>query len=259
MKTMKSKLSLMVVTAVLASGLLFNISVQAEAHDDSQVTITQHVNATQAANAIQHFAKPPFDYYKVSAHDTLYYIGKRYGVSLPTLFRLNPGIDPYRLQPGQIIKLRNTSAQPPATTQPTPARPSKPTIPQNTAPTATQFEQQVFHLVNEERAKAGLSPLRWDNELAAMAKDKAIDMYVNNYFDHISPTYGSPFEMMTSYGISYSYAGENIARGQRTPAEVMNAWMNSPGHRANILNANFDAIGVAYYNGEWVQVFIRAK
>jgi uncharacterized protein YkwD len=89
-----------------------------------------------------------------------------------------------------------------------------------------------------------------------MALDKAKDMYNKGYFDHNSPTYGSPFDMMKQYGISYRYAGENIAKGQRTPQEVMTAWMNSPGHRANILSANFTTIGVAYYNGVWVQEFI---
>ncbi len=88
-----------------------------------------------------------------------------------------------------------------------------------------------------------------------MAMDKAKDMYNRNYFDHVSPTYGSPFDMMKSYNIPFSYAGENIAKGQRTPQEVMTAWMNSQGHRENILNPNFKKIGVAYYNGEWVQEF----
>ncbi|MNH43142.1 Cysteine-rich secretory protein family protein [compost metagenome] len=81
-------------------------------------------------------------------------------------------------------------------------------------------------------------------------------MDVNNYFSHTSPTYGSPFDMMRSFGVKYSYAGENIASGQRTPQEVMTAWMNSAGHRANILNGNFTKIGVGYVNGEWVQMFI---
>lgn len=92
--------------------------------------------------------------------------------------------------------------------------------------------------------------------LTKMALDKAKDMYNNGYFDHNSPTYGSPFDMMKKYGISYRYAGENIAKGQRTPQEVMTAWMNSSGHRANILSPNFTTIGVAYYNGVWVQEFI---
>ncbi|WP_242664935.1 CAP domain-containing protein, partial [Geobacillus zalihae] len=82
---------------------------------------------------------------------------------------------------------------------------------------------------------------------------------VNHYFSHNSPTYGSPFEMMKKFGISYTAAGENIAKGQRTPQEVVNAWMNSEGHRANILNKNFTHIGVGFEeNGYiWTQQFIR--
>ncbi|HVI42636.1 MAG TPA: CAP domain-containing protein, partial [Anaerovoracaceae bacterium] len=84
----------------------------------------------------------------------------------------------------------------------------------------------------------------------------------NNYFAHQSPTYGSPFDMMKQFGISYSYAGENIAEGQRTPAEVMDGWMNSPGHKANIMNTSYTEIGVGYVtnsngNSYWVQEFIR--
>ncbi|MCQ6558786.1 CAP domain-containing protein [Paenibacillus mendelii] len=121
--------------------------------------------------------------------------------------------------------------------------------------TQDKFAAEVITLVNAERAKAGLSKLTSDSLLTKVAYDKAKDMYDNNYFDHNSPTYGSPFDMMRAYGVKYSYAGENIAKGQRSPQEVMTAWMNSAGHRANILNKNFNKIGVAYYNGEWVQEF----
>lgn len=145
----------------------------------------------------------------------------------------------------------------PTTQQPAP-KPSTPSNPQTgssqTAATS-QFASQVVTLVNQERAKAGLSPLSADAALNNMALVKAKDMYHNNYFSHNSPTYGSPFDMMKSFGISYRYAGENIAKGQRSPQEVMNAWMNSSGHRANILSKNFTKIGVAHYNGVWVQVF----
>lgn len=118
------------------------------------------------------------------------------------------------------------------------------------------YAAQVVSLVNQERAKVGAKPLAADKALAAMALDKAKDMYSKGYFDHTSPTYGSPFDMMNSYGIHYTYAGENIAKGQKNPAEVMKAWMNSPGHKQNILSPNYTKIGVAYYNGEWVQEFI---
>ena len=83
-------------------------------------------------------------------------------------------------------------------------------------------------------------------------------MVDQNYFSHTSPTYGTPFQMLTSFGVSYRTAGENIAYGQRTPREVVTAWMNSPGHRANILNASYTQIGVGYVasGNYWTQLFI---
>ncbi|MDQ0115294.1 CAP domain-containing protein [Paenibacillus harenae] len=142
------------------------------------------------------------------------------------------------------------------TTKPTttPAPTAKPTTAPSTGLSA--FQSQVVDLVNQERAKAGLSALKSDTLLTKVATEKARDMDVNNYFSHTSPTYGSPFDMMRQFGVTYSYAGENIASGQRTPQEVMTAWMNSSGHRANILNGSFTKIGVGYVNGEWVQMFI---
>src|SRR5699024_288311 len=98
-------------------------------------------------------------------------------------------------------------------------------------------------LTNEERAKQGLSPLKADAQLSKVARDKSKDMATNGYFSHNSPTYGSPFDMMKQYGITYRTAGENIAKGQRTPQEVDNGWMNSEGVRANILNGVVTHIG----------------
>ena len=122
----------------------------------------------------------------------------------------------------------------------------------------SQFEQQVVELTNQERTKNGLQPLEVDYELSKVAREKSRDMQVNNYFDHNSPTYGSPFDMIRSYGINYRTAGENIAMGQRSPDEVVNAWMNSPGHRENILNSSFTHIGVGYVEqgNYWTQQFI---
>ncbi|WP_420489863.1 CAP domain-containing protein [Neobacillus drentensis] len=120
------------------------------------------------------------------------------------------------------------------------------------------YEQKVVDLTNQERAKNGLSALKVDLSLSKMARDKSQDMSTNHYFSHTSPTYGSPFEMMKKYGITYRYAGENIAMGQRTPEEVVTAWMNSEGHRKNILSPNFTSIGVGYVaDGDyWTQEFI---
>ncbi|NOU99109.1 CAP domain-containing protein [Paenibacillus planticolens] len=153
----------------------------------------------------------------------------------------------------QIANPQPTANQPTAN-QPT-ARPQTSVNPQP-ASNASQSAQQVLDLVNQERTKAGLSALSMNGTLSKMAMDKAKDMYNNKYFDHQSPTYGSPFDMMNAYGVTYNSAGENIAQGQTSPAEVMNQWMNSPGHRANILNSSYTQIGIAYYNGEWVQEFI---
>lgn len=120
------------------------------------------------------------------------------------------------------------------------------------------FEQEVVNLTNEERAKQGLPPLTLDKELSAVAGDKSLDMQRNDYFSHNSPTYGSPFDMMKAYGIDYRTAGENIAMGQTSPEQVVEGWMNSAGHRQNIMNPNFTHIGVGYVaeGNYWTQMFI---
>jgi len=119
------------------------------------------------------------------------------------------------------------------------------------------FEEQVAALVNEQRAANGLQPLTLSTALSNAARVKSQDMHDNHYFAHESPTYGSPFDMLKSFGISYRAAGENIAMGYATPEAVMNAWMNSPGHRANILNASYTQIGVGYVadGNYWTQEF----
>lgn len=120
--------------------------------------------------------------------------------------------------------------------------------------------EQVLKLVNDERAKQGLKPLKMSEQLRSIANLKSRDMADKGYFDHNSPTYGSPFQMLQDFGVHYSAAGENIAAGQRTPEQVMQSWMNSSGHRANILNKNFDTIGIGVYEGGsygiyWTQLF----
>jgi uncharacterized YkwD family protein len=122
----------------------------------------------------------------------------------------------------------------------------------------SQYEQKVVELTNQERAKQGLPALKVDVELSKVAKEKSRDMQANNYFSHDSPTYGSPFDMMKQFGIEYSSAGENIAMGQPTPEEVVQAWMNSEGHRKNIMNSTYTHIGVGYVEDGhyWTQQFI---
>lgn len=122
----------------------------------------------------------------------------------------------------------------------------------------TEIERQVINLTNEQRKKNGLPALQADTSLSNVARTKSGDMAQNNYFSHTSPTYGSPFDMMRDFGVSYNTAGENIAKGQPTAEQVVNAWMNSEGHRKNILNKNFTHIGVGHNrNGDyWTQMFI---
>ena len=144
----------------------------------------------------------------------------------------------------------------------TPDKPKEPVVPETpAAPEAPEigsdYEQQVVTLVNQERAAYGLPALGTNAQLADGAKLKSQYLHDNRYFDHNSPTYGTPFEMMRALGITYSYAGENIAMGYSTPEAVVRAWMQSPGHRANILSANFTSIGVGYVadGGYWTQWF----
>ncbi len=120
------------------------------------------------------------------------------------------------------------------------------------------YSTQVLNLVNKHRRENGLKELTLNSNLSDVAQIKAEDMKNNNYFSHTSPTYGSPFDMMKQFGISYKTAGENIAKGQKTPEAVVNAWMNSEGHRSNILNANYTQMGLGYTNGTvyWCQMFI---
>ena len=123
------------------------------------------------------------------------------------------------------------------------------------------WEKEVFDLTNAERVKAGLP--KFKDTYAQLNKSstaKAQDMNKNNYFSHNSPTYGSPFDMMKQFDVTFNYAAENIAQGQRTPKEVVEAWMNSSGHRANILNKNLNYLGVGFEKGQdkfyWVQQFV---
>jgi len=131
----------------------------------------------------------------------------------------------------------------------------------NTNSVQKSMEEQVVELVNVERSKNGLSPLTINKQVSNVAQIKSEDMRDKNYFNHTSPTYGSPFQMLKQFNVSYSYAGENIAKGQKTAQAVVNAWMNSEGHRANILNKNFTQIGVGYATKGsttyWTQMFIK--
>lgn len=121
-------------------------------------------------------------------------------------------------------------------------------------------EKEVFDLINKQRTNNGLEALKNDSEVQRVARIKAQDMVNNNYFSHTSPTYGSPFDMLKSFKISYKTAGENIA-GNSSNSSAVTAWMNSSGHKANILNSNFNYTGIGVvsspkYGKMYVQLFI---
>ena len=171
----------------------------------------------------------------VAQGESLWKIASKYHVGLSEIKGANPQIKNYDLiYPGQVIQI--------------------PTV--DTSVTA--YEQEVIRLVNEIRAENGLTALTYDWELSRVARFKSQDMKDNKYFAHNSPVYGTPFQMIKNFGISYRSAGENIAKGYTTPQAVMNAWINSSGHRANILNASYTRIGVGYVSdgNYWTQMFI---
>lgn len=205
--------------------------------------------------------------------DCLWKIANRHNFKLTEIINANPHFkDPALIYPGDKVyspsKKNMDKGDQMQQQEPQKKEPQTPTDmeKQNTTPqTDNQMQsmkKQVVKLVNQERKQRGLQPYQHSNKLANVAQTKAEDMRDNNYFSHQSPTYGSPFEMMKQFNIQYSAAGENIARGQRTAAEVMNSWMNSPGHRKNILSEKYTHIGVGLAEKSqgttyWVQMFIR--
>lgn len=173
--------------------------------------------------------------HKVVRGDTMWKLAVKYEVGLSEIKSANPQIaNPNLIYPGQILNIPTTDTS------------------------VTSYEKEVIRLVNEIRKENGLKELTYDWELCRVARIKSQDMKDNKYFSHTSPTYGSPFQMMRSFGIKYRSAGENIAKGQPSPKAVVDAWMNSSGHRANILNASFTHIGVGFVSdgNYWTQMFV---
>ncbi len=114
-------------------------------------------------------------------------------------------------------------------------------------PTSSQFSLQVIDLANQERQNAGCAPLTIDNRLMAAAQAHSEDMALNDFFSHTSLDGTEFWQRILAQGYNFSIAGENIAAGYTTPQDVMDGWMNSQGHRENILNCDFQDIGVGYY------------
>lgn len=176
----------------------------------------------------------------------------------------NPGPEPTPAPTEEPVPTQVPSPEPtkaPVPTQTPSPKPSQLPSPQPTGNPSTAYqlssdEQRMVNLVNSERQKAGLAPLKVDLDLSRVARIKSQDMRDNNYFSHTSPTYGSPFDMMRSFGISYRTAGENIAL-HGSVESAHNGLMNSDGHRANILSPNFTHIGIGIVDGRYyTQMFI---
>ena len=185
-----------------------------------------------------HTALAATDTYTVQKGDSLWKIAVKYQVGLSEIIGANPQFkNPALIYPGDKVHVPLDD------------------------PHTLSLEEEVVRLCNAERAKNGLKPLTLNWQVARVARYKSDDMRDKNYFSHTSPTYGSPFDMLKQFSVPYATAGENIAKGQRTAQAVVTAWMNSEGHRKNILNAGFTEIGVGYSTGGgttyWTQMFIR--
>jgi len=175
--------------------------------------------------------------YVVVSGDSMWKIAVKYQVGISEILNLNP-----QIKNAAVINIGDRIVIPDLSSVKT-------------------LENEVVRLVNIQRANNGLGALVQDWQFSRMARIKSADMIKFNYFSHTSPTYGTPFQMMTAFGFKYTAAGENIAYGQSTPAAVMQAWMNSAGHRANILSPNYKVIGVGAAKNTsgqiyWTQEFL---
>lgn len=167
--------------------------------------------------------------------DTMWKIAAQYEVGTSEIIQANPQIsNPNLIYPGQKLTVPLVDSA------------------------VSAYETEVIRLVNEIRQENGLKALTANWELSRVARYKSQDMKDRGYFAHNSPTYGTPFQMIKAFGLSFRTAGENIAKGYATPQAVVNGWMNSSGHRANILNASYTQIGVGYVaqGNYWTQMFI---
>lgn len=174
--------------------------------------------------------------YTVEKGDSIWKIAKRFQVDFLKIIWANPHIkNPSLIYPGQELVIPNLIV-------------------------LNSLEQKVFDLTNQFRQTNGLPTLTANWQLSRLARLKAEDMRDQNYAGHISPTYGTPFEMMRAFGIPFKDAAENVAGGQTTPEEAVNALINEPFHRINILDVKYHKIGVGYalggsFGNYWSQLF----
>ncbi|WP_391209239.1 CAP domain-containing protein [Psychrobacillus sp. L4] len=268
-----------IIVGLLAGGLLFSTNTA----DAAMTTGNSHTTSEAKAVVVYQWNSPynimsKFDWLDLNNFSDL--VNSKLVFQKPvTINPTSPVKKPVAVTPAPPVKkpVTDTPAPPvkkPVTETPappvkkpvteTPSTPVKQPVTEQTPPSNNQevkvpaSVQEVVDLTNKERAKEGLKALQIDVKLTQSAQAKSQDMKNKNYFDHTSPTYGSPFDQMKSLGITYKSAGENIAMGQRSAAEVVDAWMKSPGHRANIMNPAFTHIGVGLSDSGfyWTQQFI---
>ena len=193
------------------------------------------ITATLASSMLAAPANAASLSHTVVKGDTMWKIASNYQVGTSEIIQANPQVsNPDLIYPGQVL-----------------------CIPQLDSSVAS-YEHEVVRLVNEIRQQNGLKPLTENWELSRVARYKSQDMLDNRYFSHTSPTYGSPFQMIKAFGLSYRTAGENISKGYASPQAVVNGWMNSSGHRANNLNVSYTQIGIGYVaqGNYWTQMFV---
>lgn len=193
------------------------------------------VSAVLAGSLLVPSAQAASISHKVAAGDTMWKLAVKYQVGTSEIIQANPQVsNPNLIYPGQVLNIPQLDKS------------------------VSSYEAEVIRLVNNIRQQNGLQPLTANWELSRVARYKSQDMVDKRYFSHTSPTYGTPFQMIKNFGISFKTAGENIAYGYATPQAVVDGWMNSSGHRANILNASYKQIGVGYVaqGNYWTQMFI---
>ncbi len=259
----KETRTLLIAAQTLALSLLTVLPAQAAIHIGAPVPNTGSVISLRTGSQNQSTATQP--YYNISKPTAPSSTGT---TSIPSTSG-NSSIhvsQVYTRGGGSVVSLKYVLNRPQiSTTAPTS------NVPINTSPSSapltqtvtiqpalalTPDEQAIADMVNQERQSAGLKPLRVDLRLVGVAETKALDMQQNHYFDHTSPTYGSPWAMMQMAGLKIQWAGENLA-GNKSASAAMAAWMQSPGHRANILDPKFTHIGVGVTNGSPYNIYVQ--
>ncbi|NLY43690.1 MAG: SH3 domain-containing protein [Clostridiaceae bacterium] len=265
---MKKALSLIIVIAILCTIFVGSVSPIAAAVTKtpfSRTNIPAQLKVTAEGLNVRSGPGTNFPKVAVIYRDQIVdCIGK-----LGTWYVIHLNNDVVGVASGQYLKpYYPPSSNPTPAPNPTPQPTPQPNPPAQETPTPSEpgdskvsaEAQKMLDLINAKRAKAGVKPLQFDMKLMEVANLKAQDMVSKNYFSHTSPTYGSPFDMMKQFGISYKTAGENLA-GNSSVEKAHTSLMNSEGHRKNILNANYNYIGIGIaessrYGKIYVQMFI---